>query len=313
MQHAGKEIIKRVMIFLWLLTSCATPTKQTDDLLKQSGPFPDSHKITNVPFIPQKQNNFGPSSLAMVMEYYGIKTDVNELIFQMFTPLEEGKYRTDLITSVHRQGLTAIPVNNLTAMLTEISRGHPLLVLQNLGTSTMLHWHYSVAVGYDINGPDIILHSGEDEFKKVDLRLFEKSWSLAEHWGLIILPPSVLSATGTELDHLQSASALEQLGNIMEAEEAYNAILLKWSKSLGALVGMGNVLYQSGKYDESVNYLDRATELYPLSAVAWHNLAVAQGAAGQRKKAEESSQKAISLVDEANAAYFHESLKSWLK
>ena len=264
-----------------VLSACATPAKQTESFLKLPRNIPEMHQIQDVPFIQQTENFCGPASLAMMMNWAGHPVSVSELGSQMYTPGKKGTLQSDILSASRRQGMLAVPVKGISALLNELAAGHPVLVLQNLGFSWFPKWHYAVALGYDLTDPILLLHSGPESSQKMDLRQFEQTWALADYWGVAVLPPKSLSATASDLAHAGAAAALEQIGKASEAEEIYRNILKRWPGSLSALIGLGNTRYAAKDYQASVYFLNEATQKHPLSAVAWHNLAIAQGAAAQ--------------------------------
>lgn len=296
----------------FFLQNCATTTPQTDKLIKKPLGLPMSSKIKNVPFIKQSQNHCGPASLAMILESLNKKSDLKQLSIQTITPKANGTYTTDLTTSVRRQGMLGIEVKNLENLLTEIAAGHPVLVFQNLGFSFLPKWHYAVALGYDLEGPDMILHSGSNKYLKNDMRFFERTWNLAENWGLVILPPGQISATGTELAHAASASGLERIGKLGNAQLAYESILNRWPKSLPALIGLANITHAQRQYHKSIRYLNQAVKFHPISSTAWHNLAVVQGKAGKKRDAEISAKTALKLASPSEKIVYLENLKDYL-
>lgn len=304
----------KFFLLLWvaLLSSCATHSPQTDALLKRQHGLPKSALIKDVPFVAQTKNHCGPASLAMMLEFAGLEVSIDELSKQMMTPGKGGTFQSDLLTAARRQGMMAIQIDNMNDLLKEISLGNPVLVFQNLAFESMPQWHYAVALGYDLKGPDIILHTGTDKNESDDLRFFERSWNLAGYWALIILPPGKLSSTADDLAHTTAAAGLEQVGKISEAEVAYQAILKKWPQSLASLIGMGNVKYTQNKFNESETHLLKAVEFHSQSALAWHNLAVAQGARKKIRSAKESSAKAWALASPEQRPQFSENLKFWL-
>lgn len=278
------------------LQSCATKTSITDQLVKDSSGLPTSIKIDSIPFIKQTQNHCGPASLAMILKAKKYPVDIEKLSAQMMTPGKEGTFTTDVISAVRRQGMIPVKITDLKSVLTEISQGQPVLVFQNLGFSWYPNWHYAVALGFDLTGPDIILHSGEKKFQKMDMRMFERSWSLTNNWALVVLQPGALAATADDLEHVFGISGLEVLEKFEEAQLSYETVLKKWPQSLAALIGMGNVLYAKEDFQGSASYLIKATTYHPLSRTAWHNLATAQGANGQLRESQASALKAISLA-----------------
>lgn len=294
------------------LQSCATKTPRTDLLVKDYSGLPQSFQIASVPFIKQKENHCGPASLAMILAAKQRPVNLEELASQMITPGKQGTFSTDLITAVRRQGMVPVKITDLKALLTEISDSQPVLVFQNLGFSWYPNWHYAVALGYDLSGPDIILHSGENKFHRADMRMFERSWALANSWGLIVLVPGTLAATVDDLGHVAGISGLEALGKFEEARISYAAVLNKWPKSLSALIGMGNVLYAKKDFKGSVEHLTKATEFHPLSATARHNLAIALGAQGKVQAAKKNALHALTLVEKNQVIAFQESLREWI-
>jgi hypothetical protein len=268
--------------------------------------------IAGVPFVLQDKNYCGPASLAMVMAHAGHPVPVDALASQVYTPGKKGSLQADLVGAARRNGMMAVQVSGLSALLHEIHAGHPVLVFENLGLSWFPAWHYAVATGYDLAGPEIILHSGKDEARHFDLRKFERSWKDSDYWGLVVLPPGQLAVSADELAHSGAAAGLEQLGRTREAETAYRAILSRWPGSLGALIGMGNLAYGAGDYVSSAHYLAIATRAHPRSAVAWHNLATAQGAARWTRLARTSAAQAVILARPEDVAAYRDSLGQWL-
>ena len=72
-------------------------------------------------------------------------------------------------------------------MLTEIAAGNPVIIFENLALSWLPQWHYALALGYDLQRQEIILHSGHDANFRWDLSKFERSWMLGDYWGLVVL------------------------------------------------------------------------------------------------------------------------------
>lgn len=302
-----------ILLSLFSLTSCATyRATQSNALLKDPGNLEKKVVIKEVPFIKQKENYCGPAALGMMLNYVGYSVTMDDLAKQMYTPKQKGSLPTDVISTTRRHGFLAVPIADLRSILTEVSAQKPVMVFQNLGIKQYTAWHYAVVVGYDLEDKKVILHSGVDKFKKVDIKEFERTWDIAGQWSIVVLPPGSLAETADDLSHVAAAAALEHLGKINEAEVSYLSVLKRWENSLGALIGMGNITFNRKDYQESVAYLTKAIESHPNSAMAWHNLAIAQNAAKKKKEAKESSLKALSLVSENQKKMFEENLKELL-
>lgn len=251
----------------FLLGACATRTRGTEALVKDRGDLPKQWKIADVPFIKQEKNHCGPASLAMVMKQANLHVDLKELTQQTMTTSMEGTFQSEMLSAARRQGLMTILVSDFKSILQEIENDHPVIVFQNLGFSFKPQWHYAVAIGFDLNGPDIYLPND-----KQDMRMFERSWILGGQWALVILKPDQLSATASEMTHLKAAAQLESMGMLNEAQMAYETIMTKWKQSLGALIGLGNVMYARKDYKKSKHFLELAVSHHPQSEIARHNL-----------------------------------------
>jgi tetratricopeptide (TPR) repeat protein len=300
------------LLVVILCQGCATKTPYTDKLASDFSGLPRASQIETIPFIQQEAYYCGPASLAMILESNKRPVHMDTLVSQMITPEQRGAFSTDIISAVRRQGMIPIRINDLNSLLKEIAMGQPVLVFQNLGFRWYPQWHYAVALGYDLSGPDIILHSGDQKYLKSDMRMFERSWTLANSWGLIVLTPGDLVVTVDDLGHVAGISGLERLGKYDEAKISYAAVLKKWPQSLAALIAMANVLYAKGDFKGSAEFLSEATKFHPISETAWHNLAIAQGANGELDKAKTSAHHALSLVKDDQSIVYQKSLDQWL-
>jgi hypothetical protein len=295
------------------LAGCAlTPARQTQYLLDNPPDLPAAHRIEQVKFIEQEDNFCGPATLAMAMDYAGKPAPVEELAAQVFTPGKEGSLQQDMLSGARRQGMLAVQIQGLPSLLKEVEAGHPVIVFLNLGLSWYPIYHYALVTGYDLSDPAVVMHSGSTPGKVWNMKKFERSWSLGQYWGLVVLPVTELSAAASELEHSAAAAGLEALGHTREAELVYRNILKRWPKSYGALIGMGNLAYARGQFEQAVIYLKRAVEAHPDSSAAWHNLALAAGAAHMVRDARTSARKAISIVPAESSDIYKNSLKDWL-
>jgi predicted Zn-dependent protease len=306
--------MKSLLLAFILLVSaaCATRTKETDGLVKGHPSLPHAAHLTDVVHIEQEDYHCGPATMAMVLSHAGKVTSPRDLAASMMVKNLKGTFQMDMLLAARQAGMQTIELKGLEQVLTEVSQGHPVIVFQNLGLTSLPQWHYSVVTGFDLSGPDIFLHTGDKKNQKTDMRLFERSWILGGNWALLVLPTDQLSATGNELDHVHALSFLEQRKNFDAASTGYKSILHKWPQSLSAHIGLGNVHYQQGDKIRSMSYLKRAVGYHPESDIAWHNLAIVQGELGQLAAARLSSIKALTLSSVETRAQFEKSLKDLL-
>lgn len=296
------------------LAGCASATFQTDQLLKSpSHEFPTASHVAHVPFIDQAEGQCGPATLTMAMNFVGKNISVEDIVDQVYLPEMKGSLQTDMISATRRQGLVPIEIDSLESLLKEVAAGNPVIVFENLFLSWVPQWHYALVFGYDLAQETVTLHSGPEQNKVWDLRKFERSWQLGDYWGLVVLPPEKLSATGNELAHARAGVALEQLGKTAEATQHYQAMLKRWPESLTALIAMGNLAYEQKDFKKSVYYLLTAAHEHPTVSSIWHNLALAENAAQMTAASKKSARRALDLAPDHIRPLYEISLNTLLQ
>ncbi len=261
-----------------LLSSCALfPARavQTESFLAKPNELPSIKKIETVAFINQSVGHCGPATLTMAMQWAGVNVAIEDIATQVYTPGFKGSLQSDMISAARRNGLLAIPINNLEALLTEVAAGHPVIIFENLALSWLPQWHYALVLGYDLQKQTVTMHSGPTPYFTWDMSTFERSWMLGDYWGLVVLPAGTLAASAGELAHVTAAVGLENIKKNIEAENSYRKILQKWPDSLVGLIGLANLVYQNGARSEAIHLLQQAIRHHPNSVAAKHNLAVA--------------------------------------
>jgi tetratricopeptide (TPR) repeat protein len=255
--------------------------------------LPVRAELADVPFYPQEDDYCGPASLAMVLAWGGVAADQDEIAAEIYTPGRDGTLANDMLGGARRNGRLAVKIAGLDHVLAEIAAGHPVIVFQNLALEWYAQWHYAVAVGYDLEAGDIVLHSGLNARHVTPLTTFEQTWRRADYWALVVLPPDQLPATATEAQVVEAAVALERVGRNDEAAIAYGAIVERWPSSAGAWLGLGNLAYGRGDLAGATQAFGRATVADPDFGAAWNNLAVVLAEQGRPKAAIHAAETAI--------------------
>lgn len=184
------SITKAILLASTLvLAGCATPplTKQ----LTENPPsnIPISANIEDLPFYPQQAYYCGPTVLAEIFEYHGIKLSPDEIAPQLFIPQRQGSLQLEMIAATRQQGLLAYAERgDFNKLLYFINNNIPVIVLQNLSIQWHPMWHYSVVKGYNLTTQQFIQHTGPYENRPVDFSVFERTWQRANYWFLIALP-----------------------------------------------------------------------------------------------------------------------------
>jgi tetratricopeptide (TPR) repeat protein len=281
-------------------TGCITPALR-EPLPSDLG---SSRALLSVPFHEQAAYECGPAALAMALEFSGRAVAPAALAPQTFTPSRKGSLQADLIGAARRNGRIPFPVaGGLAGLLREVAAGHPVVVLQNLGLGWIPVWHYAVAIGFDLERAELILHSGPRREYRSPLAIFDRTWARSERWGQVILAPGELPHTLDEAAVLEAIAAFERVdpGAVLQAYEAASA---RFPASAPVLLGLGNARYRAHDLAGAESAFRSAAELPGTRrGPALNNLAHVLAELGRRSEAREAIERAIALGDPWRATY----------
>ncbi|WP_248850371.1 PA2778 family cysteine peptidase [Thiomicrospira microaerophila] len=256
----------------WFLVGCSLLKVEPSSLSLEK----TSIELVDVPFYPQAEYQCGPAALATLLQYRGQTILPDDLVSRVYTPQKQGSLQIDMIAAVRQQGLMPYPLAvNMQALLTEVSAGNPVLILQNLSFNWAPVWHYAVVMGYDLERNELILRSGETERWLTTLTTFERTWRRADYWGIVIVEADQIPPTANPLDWLKTAFDLEQTGQADKALIAYRTGFQTWPESVGLGMALGNLLYAQADYLASSKVFQQLSLSHPLEAQVWNNWAYA--------------------------------------
>jgi hypothetical protein len=287
-------VVLGVLLLVNLLISGCSRLIYSDPILNDSR-LPRNPEVKAVPFYPQKKFQCGPAALAMALGWSGLQISPDTLAHEVFTPTLKGSYQSALIGATRRHGKLAYLLNERGNLFQEVAAGHPVIVLQNLGLSWSPKWHYAVAIGFDLDRRTILLHSGTTPRKTTAIAVFESTWKRGDYWGLLVLPPGELPATGELTDVLPAVVALEKAGQWPAAIKGYTAVLRRWPSAMVAHIGLGNSWYALGNLDSAASVLRNASLLFPKEGTVFNNLAHVLFEQGNIDAAEQAARQAVNL------------------
>ena len=265
-----------VCIIALLLAGCATPPQTRILLDAPPTGLPASVELEDTPFHPQERYQCGPAALATVLGAHDIEVTPGELVAGVYVPALRGSLPEEIAATARRYGMLAYPLQpSLADLLEETAHGNPVLVFQNLGTGWLPRWHFAVVIGYDLQGREIILRSGTTRRWRTTLGTFERTWSRAGHWALVILPAGDVPATAEPGRYLQAARDLEATGQPEAAGSAWQAATQRWPELPTAWLAFGNSRYQAQDFYTAETAFRKASALAPGKPQGWNNLAYA--------------------------------------
>lgn len=262
-----------VLLLGLLVSGCATLDSQA--LLKNPpAELARMVELTQIPFFPQEEYQCGPAALATALSAKGKNVTPQDLTKDVFLPTRKGSLQVEMRTATRRQGMLAVTMSGrVKDLLTEISDGNPVVVLQNLALSWYPLWHYAVVVGYDLDRGILVLRSGTREREIIALTTFEHTWKRSNYWAIVVVPPDEVPKTATRESFFASALEMEKTRQPRLAETAYQAALRRWPDDLAALVGLGNSRYAQGSLGGSEAAFRQVTLAHPQAIIGWNNLA----------------------------------------
>lgn len=292
LRSAGRRLLTVCCLALGLL-SCA----HHGPLLEAHHGLPERVELSETPFFPQERYQCGPAALATVLGAQGTAVAPDTLVPEVYLPSRQGSLQTELVAAARKRGKLAVPVSPiLDDLLAEISAGHPVLVLQNLGFDALPRWHYAVAVGYDLERGALILRSGTMARRVTPFDVFLRTWDRSKRWGLIVLQPGALPARPDPASYLAAASTLETLGKQDEAAVAYLAATARWPDHAAAWLALGNSYYARRALPDAEAAFREAVRAEANAAPGWNNLAYALAERGCVDAAREAARCAARIA-----------------
>jgi ABC-type bacteriocin/lantibiotic exporter with double-glycine peptidase domain len=149
------------------------------------GPGHNGTVIPGVPFLPQEEDSCGPSSLAMLLRFYGGEARTGEIVRETGTPGLRGPLITDLAAAARRRGFEAEVVDlDLEGLRERISEGIPVILLVDLGVWVVSRPHYLLAFGVTPDG--VVAHSGRDEGKVIPFSTLDAQWAKMGRLAVVV-------------------------------------------------------------------------------------------------------------------------------
>jgi len=230
-------------------------------------------ELTATPFHPQRDYHCGPAALATVLGASGVAVAPDLLAPALYVPDRHGTFQVELAALPRRYDRMAVEIEgSLDALVAQLRRGRPVLVLQNLGFESLPRWHYAVVVGYQPERDRFVLRSGGERRLLVSTRRFFATWLRADTWGIVVVAPDARPDDLPPAAWLKAAAGLESVGRHGAALAAFEAALERWPAEPTALLGRANNLYLLGRHEDAAQGWLAVLAVQPEHAVALHNL-----------------------------------------
>jgi tetratricopeptide (TPR) repeat protein len=233
----------------------------------------------------------------MILNAKGVSATPDELVNRVYLPERQGALQVEMVAAARQYGMLVYPLEpDLASVLTEVSGGNPVLVLQNLRFNWWPQWHFAVVIGFDSAREALILHTGTEQGYRQEVSVFWATWDRSGRWARVIVPPNQIPKTAQPLPYLMAAHDLETTQQPVAAKSAYLAAAKAWPDQPAALLGLGNIAYQQGRWAAAAEHYQAMTYRFPDIASGWNNLAEARLKQGCTEAAEAASTTANRLA-----------------
>lgn len=146
----------------------------------------------------------------MLLNYSGVAVSPEEVARLTFIPDVKGSLQAELLGGTRSFGrIPYVIAPDPQAIIAELKSGHPVLVLQNYGLTSLPYFHYAVVIGIT---PDkmVVLRSGDNSRLVMSTASFLMSWQRSGSWGMIVLKPGELPGEGESRNYISAVDAYWQ-------------------------------------------------------------------------------------------------------
>lgn len=181
-----KGMVFAIPLFILLFGCASNAVVINDDAYKNTHAY---FYIKDVPFFPQKRYYCGPSSLASVMNFYGISVSEEAIAKEIYNPKLSGTLAIDMLQYARAKGFNAsYYTGSIEEVKKEITAGRPVIMFLDFGYSFYPVRHYMVAIGYDDERGHLIAHSGTEKDKIFSYKEIQTAWEKTGFGTMLILP-----------------------------------------------------------------------------------------------------------------------------
>lgn len=231
-------------------------------------------ELAETPFHPQLENHCGPAALNTVLEASGASPDYDAVAERVYVPDLEGSLQVEMMAGA--RSFDRIPFRisgELSAVLSEVEAGRPVLILQNLRVRSLPIWHYAVVIGYDRDRQEILMRSGTERVLATPVSKWMRQWDWASRWAVVVLAPGELPSQPDRTAVFRALADFDQTAQPESRLRAWAAAEKHWPDAALVHVGLGNALYESGQHEAAVGRFRRALNHHPEYWPARLNLA----------------------------------------
>ncbi len=287
----GRAVVFFAIAAALLLGGCAADLSS----LKNDPSLPPAASIENLKPFQQDEHQCGAAALATVLLWAGFEGETPQTLAPLvYTPKKEGSFLFDLAREARNRGFLAFAASGgLKALLAEVGRGKPAIVLENRGLGLYPVFHYSVAAGYDLSRETITLLEGEEKATEHSLGVFANTFGRSGSHYLLILRSGELPATESPTLILQGIADLEKAAGSKAALPYLQSYKARFPENWLGRFALGNSCYAAGDKKCAEEEFLSASQISPERPEPLNNLALLKKEAGMDAQAVEFAKRAV--------------------
>lgn len=178
-----------LLVFVLLVTSSVTGCMGKNFAALRPGIETRGHYIEGVPFYRQSESTCGPAALASILAFRGRPESLEWITAKVYLPELRGTLPMDMENFAREAGFkTASSYGTLAELKASIRKGAPVICMLDLGFGPYHQPHYISVIGFDDLHAVIIGHDGLTPNSLIGYEKFNKEWTRAGRWMLVIEP-----------------------------------------------------------------------------------------------------------------------------
>lgn len=167
----------------------------------------------------------GPQVLASLLSQRGIVITPGLLEKPLRLPGAEAQLQQNMQNLAREYGMVVYPLDSqLSALLTQVAAGHPVMVRFTEGSSFWSEPRYAILTGYDRQKQTVLLRAGMNRRELMGFDGFEAAFKAAGGWAVLIQKPEQIPANVDQQRWLNAASDLARAGQESAAARAKRAL-----------------------------------------------------------------------------------------
>ncbi|WP_248764829.1 peptidase C39 family protein [Pseudomonas protegens] len=187
--------------------------------------LPERVELNSVPSFRGQMYHSGPGALASMLSQQGVVITPGLLDKPLHLPGAEAQLQQNMQNLAREYGMVVYPLDNqLSALLTQVAAGYPVLVRFTEGSTFWAEPRYAVLAGYNRDKQTVLLRGAKSRRQLMSFSDFESSWKNAGSFAVLIQAPNQLPAKVDRQRWLKAVNELARAGQEQAATRASKAL-----------------------------------------------------------------------------------------